>query len=228
MNNKMKILDLGKMDYKPSWDFQKNFQQDVLSGKENDTLNLVEHEPVYTLGKNANKEHLLDKSNSRVKVYNVERGGDITFHGPGQLVGYPILNLNNFRTFVDLFYKNREALLHTQLYNSVKLISFKEGEVFLNTSSIKDQNFNRNVAKLVSKWTGRIWQIHSSDSNIGSSLSEEDIIDQQNEIKIMKNQPEVKKILDALPGLSIHSITDITETVDETIDEFKQENHKEV
>ena len=88
MNNRIKILDLGRMDYKPSWDFQKNFHQDVLSGKENDTLILVEHEPVYTLGKNANKEHLLDKSNSRVKVYNVERGGDITFHGPGQLVGY--------------------------------------------------------------------------------------------------------------------------------------------
>ncbi len=131
-------------------------------------------------------------------------------------IGNAILNLNNFRTFVDLFYKNREALLHTQLYNSVKLISFKEGEVFLNTSSIKDQNFNRNVAKLVSKWTGRIWQIHSSDSNIGTSLSEEDIVNQQNDIKVMKNHPELKKVLDAFPGLSIHSITDITDTVDET------------
>ena len=107
-------------------------------------------------------------------------------------------------------------MLHTQLYNSVKLISFKEGEVFLNTSSIKDQNFNRNVAKLVSKWTGRIWQIHSSESNIGTSLSEEDIVNQQNDIKVMKNHPELKKILDAFPGLSIHSITDITDTVDET------------
>ena len=118
--------------------------------------------------------------------------------------------------------------MHTQLYNSVKLISFKEGEVVINTSLIRDQHFNRNVAKLISKWTGRIWQIHSSDSNIGSSLSEEDVIDQQNEIKTMKNHPEVKKILEALPGLSIHSITDITDTVDETIDEFESENHKEV
>ena len=98
MNSRIKILDLGRMDYKPSWDFQKNFHQDVLSGKETDTLILVEHEPVYTLGKNANKEHLLDKSDSRVKVYNVERGGDITFHGPGQIVGYPILDLDNFFT----------------------------------------------------------------------------------------------------------------------------------
>ena len=139
-----------------------------------------------------------------------------------------LLHISNFRQFVDLFYKKREALLHTQLYNAVKLVSFKEGEIIINTSLIRDQHFNRNVAKLISKWTGRIWQIHSSDSNIGSSLSEEDIVNQQNEIKIMKNHPEIKKILEALPGLSIHSITDITDTVDETIDKIEIEKQKEV
>jgi len=139
-----------------------------------------------------------------------------------------LIKISNFRQFVDLFYNKKEALLHTQLYNSVKLISFKEGEIVINTSLIRDQHFNRNVAKLISKWTGRIWQIHSSDSNIGSSLSEEDVVNQQNEIKTMKNHPKVKKILEAFPGLSIHSITDITDTVDETIDEFNSENKKEV
>ena len=134
-----------------------------------------------------------------------------------------LVHISNFRQFVDYFYKNREALLHTQLYNSVKLISFKEGEVTINTSSIRDPHFNRNVAKLISKWTGRIWQIHSSDSNVGSSLSEEDIVNQQNEIRVMKNHPEIKKILEILPGLSIHSITDITDTVDETDTEKKKE-----
>ena len=119
-------------------------------------------------------------------------------------------------------------MLHAQLYNSVKLISFKEGEVIMNTSALRDPHFNRNVAKLISKWTGRIWQIHSSDSNIGSSLSEEDVVNQQNEIKVMKNHPEIKKILEALPGLSIHSITDITNTVDETIHEIAHDRHKEV
>ena len=122
----------------------------------------------------------------------------------------------------------REALLHTQLYNSVKLISFKEGEVTINASSLRDPHFNRNIAKLISKWTGRIWQIHSSDSNVGSSLSEEDLVNQQNEIKKMKNHPQVKKIIEALPGLSIHSITDITDTVDESIDKTEIERQKEV
>ena len=147
---------------------------------------------------------------------------------PSVTGGLPLIRITNFRSFVDFFYMKREALLHTQLYNSVKLISFKEGEVILNTSVIKDQHFNRNIAKLISKWTGRIWQIHSSDSNIGSSLSDEDVINQQNEIKIMKNHPQVKKILEALPGLSIHSITDITETVDETTDENDDERQKEI
>ena len=100
--------------------------------------------------------------------------------------------------------------------------------ITLNTSSIRDPKFNRDVAKLISKWTGRIWQVHSSDSNIGSSLSEEDIINQQNEIKIMKKHPEIKKILEALPGLSIHSITDITDTIEETLDDKDYEKQKEV
>ena len=111
MNNRINILDLGKMDYKPSWDFQKNFHQGVLNGKETDTLILVEHEPVYTFGKNANKEHLLDNNNSMVKVYNVERGGDVTFHGPGQLVGYPILDLNNFKKNISWFMRTLEKIL---------------------------------------------------------------------------------------------------------------------
>tara|TARA_B100001115_G_scaffold149911_1_gene119030 strand:- start:2779 stop:3429 length:651 start_codon:yes stop_codon:yes gene_type:complete len=111
MNNQVKILDLGKMDYKPSWEFQKNFHKNVLVGKEADTLILVEHEPVFTLGKNANEDHLLDKSESDVKIFNVERGGDITFHGPGQLVGYPILNLNNFKKNISWFMRTLENIL---------------------------------------------------------------------------------------------------------------------
>ena len=138
------------------------------------------------------------------------------------------IKISNFRQFVDFFYMNREGLLHTQLYNSVKLISFKEGEVTINASSLRNPHFNRNVAKLISKWTGRIWQIHSSDSNIGSSLSEEDLVNQQNEIRVMKNHPEIKKILETLPGLSIHSITDITDTVDESIDKTEIERQKEI
>ena len=127
---------------------------------------------------------------------------------------FPI-TVDSYRNFVDLFYQHKEGMLHTQLYNNIKLISFKVGELTLNIDSIKDPHFNRTVAKLISKWTGRIWQIHASTSNVGKSLFEEDLINQQKEIEKMKNHPEIKQILEAFPGVSIHSITDITETTDE-------------
>ena len=87
MNKKINIVDLGKMDYKSAWGLQKKVQGGVLNRLEEDTLFLVEHEPVYTLGKNADRRNLLEAANSDVSIYDVERGGDITYHGPGQLVG---------------------------------------------------------------------------------------------------------------------------------------------
>ena len=129
-----------------------------------------------------------------------------------------IMQVQDFRHFVDMFFKNREGLLHTKLYNDVKLVSFKEGEVTLNTSKINDTAFNRTVAKLISKWTGRIWQIHSSTSNLGKSLHDEDIINQQKEIEIMKNHPEVKKILKEFPESKIHAITELGEINDDETD----------
>ena len=168
MNNRIKILDLGRMDYKPSWDFQKNFHQDVLSGKETDTLILVEHEPVYTLGKNANKEHLLDKSNSRVKVYNVERGGDITFHGPGQLVGYPILNLNNFKKNISWFMRTLENII-IECLNTYNIDAYqKKG---LTGVWVNDEKIGAQGVK-ISRWV----TMHGFSLNINTDLSFFDMI----------------------------------------------------
>ena len=177
-----------------------------------------------------NEKNQIEEEKQEIKK-KIEISNDYKNSAESDLIKNPktsLIRISSFREFVDIFYKKREALLHTQLYNSVQLISFKEGEVTINTSLVRDKNFNRNVAKLISKWTGRIWQIHSSDSNIGSSLSDEDIINQKKEINVMQTHPEVKKILQVLPGLSIHSITDITDTVDETIDVINAEKQKEV
>jgi len=122
-----------------------------------------------------------------------------------------LIKIQDFRQFVDLFFKNREGMLHTKLYNDAKLISFKEGDVTLNTEIISDKSFNRTIAKLISTWTGRIWQVHSSTSNLGKSLYEEDIINQQKEIELMKKNNEVKKILNEFPDSKIHSITELGE-----------------
>ena len=119
-------------------------------------------------------------------------------------------------------------MLHTYLYNDAKLISFKVGEVVINSKTIKDPHFTRTIAKLVSKWTGRIWQVSSSNSNIGQTLYEEDLVEQQKHIEKMKNDPEVKNILDMFPGVKIHSITNIGETTKENIlsDVLKQKKEQ--
>lgn len=108
---KIKTQDLGRMNYQAAWDFQKDLQQEVISGTAKDTLILVEHEPVYTFGKNADENHLLQHSPGDAKVYHIERGGDVTYHGPGQLVGYPILNLNHYKKSVHWYMRSLETLL---------------------------------------------------------------------------------------------------------------------
>jgi len=137
------------------------------------------------------------------------------------------LKINSYRHFVDLFYQKKEGMLHTYLYNNAKLVSFKEGEVVVNAKSIVDPHFTRTVAKLVSTWTGRIWQVSTSTSNVGQTLYEEDFIKQQKAIEIMKNEPEVKAILGKFPGVTIHSITDIHPTADEIALATKNKQTKE-
>ena len=105
------VQNIGQKSYKSVWDLQKEMQQQRIKGEIDDTLILVEHDPVYTLGKNANEDHLLQSRDESVDVFNIERGGDITFHGPGQLVGYPILDLSNYKKSVSWYMRTLEQVL---------------------------------------------------------------------------------------------------------------------
>ena len=107
----LQIQDLGLCSYKKVWDLQKNIQADRIAGKDQDTLLLVEHTPVYTFGKNADKNHLLQHYPENVQIFDIERGGDITFHGPGQLVGYPILDLNNYKKSISWYMRSLEEVI---------------------------------------------------------------------------------------------------------------------
>ena len=109
-SQKILIQDLGFKKYKNVLSLQKKLQKQRIAGNIKDTLILVEHEPVYTLGKNANRHHLLQSRDKSVEVYNIERGGDVTFHGPGQLVGYPILDLRNYKKSVSWYMRTLEEL----------------------------------------------------------------------------------------------------------------------
>ena len=104
------VKDLGIRSYQEVWDLQKDFQKKRIEKRLDDTLILVDHEPVYTLGKNANKAHLLQSRDRSVNVFDIERGGDITFHGPGQLVGYPIIDLSHYRRSVSWYMRRLEQL----------------------------------------------------------------------------------------------------------------------
>ena len=130
--------DLGEMDYQSAWDYQEklmNANLDIktqnrllqLTGPANELLNeqerqstinhllFVEHPPVYTLGKSGKKEHILigenDRAEKGIQFFNTNRGGDITFHGPQQIVGYPILDLENFFTDIGLYLRTLEEMI---------------------------------------------------------------------------------------------------------------------
>ena len=105
------ILDLGKSHYNDAWKLQKKLQSQRISGQIDDQLLLVEHFPVYTLGKNTPREHLLTKESDNISIIQTDRGGDITFHGPGQLVGYPILDLNQYKRSITWYMRELEQLI---------------------------------------------------------------------------------------------------------------------
>ena len=107
----IKVQDLGMCSYQDAWDLQKNIQARRIAGTDRDTLLLVEHEPVYTFGKNANQNHLLQHYPENVQIFNIERGGDITYHGPGQLVGYPILDLHNYKKSISWYMRSLEQVI---------------------------------------------------------------------------------------------------------------------
>ena len=94
MTNKVLIVDLGTIAYQEAWDLQHKIHETKQAGLEADVLLLLEHPHVFTLGKNAKKENILVSESALkdegIDCVSIERGGDVTYHGPGQLIGYPI------------------------------------------------------------------------------------------------------------------------------------------
>ncbi len=100
------LLDLGRRPYREVWELQHSLHEAVREGLEPDTWVFVEHEPVITLGRQAKRDNVLLAPDllaaQGVDVVDIERGGDVTYHGPGQLVVYPIRRLERFREIVPL------------------------------------------------------------------------------------------------------------------------------
>lgn len=116
------VCSLGRVDYKMAWDLQRQIQARLIRAKRSEppesiphVLLLVEHPPVYTLGKSGDKSNLLLSEDALARYsadfHQIDRGGDITFHGPGQIVGYPILDLDRFFTDVHRYLRELEETI---------------------------------------------------------------------------------------------------------------------
>jgi|TARA_R110002110_G_scaffold64434_11_gene178060 lipoyl(octanoyl) transferase len=126
VNRSIQIQDLGLKDYKETWDYQEEIFKEVIDLKvrnrrENTTIQtpnyflLVEHPHVYTLGKTGDLSNLLISEEKLTEIgatyYKINRGGDITYHGPGQIVGYPIIDLENFFTDIHKYLRFLEEMV---------------------------------------------------------------------------------------------------------------------
>ena len=116
LNDDINFIYLGKQQYVDAWKLQKQIHELV---KDNDIPSLVlylEHDHVYTLGKNANTDFILNNYPKNIQVIQTDRGGQVTYHGPGQLVGYPIINLNNYKKSVSWYMRSLEQTIILALH----------------------------------------------------------------------------------------------------------------
>ena len=182
MNRKIIIRDLGLKDYKETWDLQENFFKQIVDIKVKNrrgncdllTPNyflFVSHPHVYTLGKSGNISNLLlneeQLKSKGATFYKINRGGDITYHGPGQIVGYPILDLDNFFTDIHKYLRLLETTIIKTLADYGLEATTSEGEtgVWLGV----DTPFARKICALgvrASRWV----TMHGFALNVNTDL----------------------------------------------------------
>jgi lipoyl(octanoyl) transferase len=142
ITKKTKYIDLGLMDYQQAWDYQTNLFQSILDVKvqnrslptneqqiTNNYLLFCEHPHVFTLGKSGEEKNLLVKKEDlhtiEATYYHINRGGDITYHGPGQIVVYPIIDLENFFTDIHQYMR----LLEESVIQTLAEFNIKSGRI---------------------------------------------------------------------------------------------------
>jgi lipoyl(octanoyl) transferase len=142
MNKFVEVRDLGLMDYKQAWDYQEDLFKEIVAVKVANRTQVprptpnyflfVEHPHVYTLGKSGDMSNLLlneDQLTAKgATFYKINRGGDITYHGPGQIVGYPILDLENFFTDIHKYLRLLEEAIILTLGEYGLLAARSQGE----------------------------------------------------------------------------------------------------
>ena len=137
-NKKILVRDIGKSSFSDAWLYQENIFKKTIDLKVKNRSNknkrktdnfliITEHNPVYTIGKSGNITNLLLNENElkikKIDFFKINRGGDITYHGPGQIMGYPIIDLDNFFTDINLYLRKLEEIIINTL-NSYEVNGF--------------------------------------------------------------------------------------------------------
>ena len=229
MKQQVKFIDLGLIDYKECWNyqeylFQENISQKIkqrtISGYINNrqsqkkyqdvqTTNYLlfcEHPHVYTLGKNGNEKNLLlnkfQLENKNATYYKINRGGDITYHGPGQIVGYPILDLDNFFTDIRKYLHSLEEIIILTL-NDYGIESGRIAGLTGVWADWKNPNKAKKICALgvrTSRWVtmhGFAFNINSDlsyfDNIIPCGISDKELTSMEKELKKKMKMKEVKE-----------------------------------
>lgn len=185
INKKAKFIDLGLIDYKEALDYQTSLYTKTLEVKSknrslapndqlatNNYLIFCEHPHVYTLGKSGDEKNLLIKKEElhsiKADYYHINRGGDITYHGPGQIVVYPILDLENFFTDIHQYMR----MLEEAVIQTLKEFNVEAGRTKGQTGVWLDSN-NKNKARKIcalgvkmSRWVS----LHGLAFNVNTNL----------------------------------------------------------
>ncbi len=217
-NKKVKFDDWGLLDYQEAWDRQEQVFADTVQVKTqnrnnntilevNNHLIFVEHPHVYTLGKSGKPDNLLlDKTglaDKKATYYKINRGGDITYHGPGQIVAYPILDLDNFFTDIHLYLRTlEEAVILTLADYGIKSGRY---EAYTGVWLDADNERARKICALgvrCSRWV----TMHGLAFNVNTDLSyfknivpcgidDKDVTSMERELGFKSDIEEVKQIL---------------------------------
>jgi lipoyl(octanoyl) transferase len=166
------VSNIGRTRYAEAWTLQQELWTRRHSGSIPDILLLTEHEHVYTLGKSTDDNHLLASEEelkiSGTDVFHIDRGGDITYHGPGQIVGYPIIDLNNYFLDIHRYLRSlEEVIIHTLA--AFEIVAEREKDM---TGVWVDNEKIAAIGVKVSRWV----TMHGFALNVNTDLSKFDRI----------------------------------------------------
>ncbi len=170
----LEIIDLGLVPYQECWDLQRRLQRERIEDQIPDTLLICEHPAVITMGRGTKRENLLATperlKQMNIELFEIERGGDVTYHAPGQLVGYPILNLKQHKTDVGWYMRQLEEIVIRTCTDFDLVTGRIKGKTGVWVEGVERSITNRKIASLgvrISRWC----TMHGFAFNVRSNLA---------------------------------------------------------